>query len=46
VPKGRAQARQFVTDFVERLKADGTIRRVFDQMGLRKSLVAPAGLAP
>jgi polar amino acid transport system substrate-binding protein len=46
VPKGRARARTFVSEFIEQAKADGTVRRALDQLGLTKSVVAPAGLAP
>jgi polar amino acid transport system substrate-binding protein len=46
VPKGRARARLFVTTFIEQAKADGTVRRALDQVGLAKSVVAPAGMAP
>jgi polar amino acid transport system substrate-binding protein len=46
VPKGRARARAFVAEFIEQAKADGTVRRALDQLGLTKSVVAPAGMAP
>jgi polar amino acid transport system substrate-binding protein len=46
VPKGRARARAFVTTFIEQAKVDGTVRRALDQVGLAKSVVAPAGMAP
>jgi polar amino acid transport system substrate-binding protein len=46
VPKGRAKARAFVTEFIEQAKADGTVRRALDQLGLTSSVVAPAGMAP
>jgi polar amino acid transport system substrate-binding protein len=46
VPKGRAKARAFVAEFIEQVKADGTVRRALDQLGLTKSVVAPAGMAP
>jgi polar amino acid transport system substrate-binding protein len=46
VPKGRILARRFVTEFIEQAKADGTVRRTLDQLGLTQSIVAPAGLAP
>ena len=45
-PKGRARARVFVTEFIEQAKADGTVRRALDQLGLAKSVVAPASMAP
>jgi polar amino acid transport system substrate-binding protein len=46
VPKGRSRARAFVAEFIEQAKADGTVRRALDQLGLTKSVVAPAGIAP
>ncbi len=42
VPKGRAAALAYVTDFIERAKADGTVRRVLDAHGI-KGAVAPPG---
>lgn len=46
VPKGRPRARVFVAEFIEQAKADGTVRRALDQLGLTKSVMAPAGMAP
>jgi polar amino acid transport system substrate-binding protein len=41
VPKGRPAALAFVTEFLERAKADGTVRRSFDAAGLKAAEVAP-----
>jgi polar amino acid transport system substrate-binding protein len=41
VPKGRPGALAFATLFLERAKADGTVRRVFDAAGLGTAIVAP-----
>jgi polar amino acid transport system substrate-binding protein len=46
VPKGRPRARQFVTDFIEQAKINGTVRRALDQLGLSRSVVAPVGMSP
>jgi polar amino acid transport system substrate-binding protein len=46
VPKGRARAKVFVAEFIEQAKADGTVRRALDQLGLTRSVVAPAGMPP
>jgi len=41
VPKGRPAALAFATAFLERAKADGTVRRIFDAAGLKTAEVAP-----
>ena len=46
VPKGKPEALNFVSQFVEEAKANGLVRRAFDGMNLRNSQVAPAGMKP
>jgi polar amino acid transport system substrate-binding protein len=46
VPKGRPAALAYVTVFVEEAKASGSVRRALDHVGLRSSVVAPAGVRP
>jgi len=41
-PKGRPAAAEFVKDFVEQSKRDGTVRDAIAQAGLRRTEVAPA----
>ena len=41
VQKDRPAALARVKDFVERAKADGTLRRVFDDAGLKQLAIAP-----
>lgn len=43
VRKGRPAALAYVGDFIERAKADGTVRQAFDRHGMGASAVAPAG---
>lgn len=43
VPKGRPAALAYVTEFIEAAKADGTVRRAFDEAGMPEAPVAPAG---
>jgi polar amino acid transport system substrate-binding protein len=43
VPKNRPAALAYVTRFIEKAKADGTVRRAFDAAGLQDLTVAPAG---
>jgi polar amino acid transport system substrate-binding protein len=45
VPKGKAQSLAIVTEFIEEAKASGLVRRALDEMGLKASQVAPAGMA-
>jgi len=44
VPKGRPAALASVSAFVEEAKASGLVRTAFDTMGMKSSLVAPAGM--
>ncbi len=46
VPKGKPAALAFVSAFIEEAKASGLVRRALDEMGLKSSLVAPAGMKP
>jgi polar amino acid transport system substrate-binding protein len=46
VPKGHAEARAYVSAFIEEAKASGLVRRALDDMGLTTSQVAPAGMQP
>ena len=46
VPKGKPAALAFVSDFIEEAKASGLVRRALDEMGLKSSHVAPAGMKP
>ena len=41
VPKGRPQALETVTAFMERAKASGSVRRAMDKVGLKDFPVAP-----
>ena len=44
VPKNRPAALAYATQFVEEAKASGLVRRSFDAIGLKTSVVAPAGM--
>jgi len=46
VPHGRPAALAYVTAFVEEQKANGSIRKAFDAMDLKTSVVAPPGMKP
>jgi polar amino acid transport system substrate-binding protein len=46
VPKGKPAALGFVSEFIEEAKGSGLVRRAFDEMGLKTSVVAPAGMKP
>jgi polar amino acid transport system substrate-binding protein len=46
VPKNKPEALAYVTAFVEDAKASGLVRRAFDDMDLKGSEVAPAGMKP
>ena len=46
VPKGKPVALAWVTAFIEEAKASGLVRRAFDDIGLKTSVVAPAGMQP
>ncbi len=41
VPKGRPAAMAYVTDFIEYAKANGVVRRAFDNAGFKDAAVAP-----
>jgi polar amino acid transport system substrate-binding protein len=43
VPKNKPAALNYVTEFIESAKKDGTVRRAFDSHGMKDSPVAPAG---
>ncbi len=44
VPKGKPAALDYVSAFVEEAKASGLVRSALDEMGLKSSIVAPAGM--
>jgi polar amino acid transport system substrate-binding protein len=44
VPKGKPESLAYVTAFIEEAKASGLVRQAFDEMGLKTSQVAPAGM--
>jgi polar amino acid transport system substrate-binding protein len=44
VPKGKAQSLATVTEFIEEAKASGLVRKALDDVGLKSSQVAPAGM--
>ena len=44
-PKGRPAAAEFVKEFVDQSKRDGTVRDAIAQAGLRRTDVAPSALA-
>jgi polar amino acid transport system substrate-binding protein len=44
VPKGKPAALDYVSAFVEASKASGLVRSALDEMGLKSSIVAPAGM--
>jgi polar amino acid transport system substrate-binding protein len=46
VPNGKPEALAYVSAFVEEQKASGAVRKSFDEIGLRNSVVAPAGARP
>jgi polar amino acid transport system substrate-binding protein len=46
VPKGKPAALEYVSEFIEEAKASGLARRALDEMGLKSSVVAPAGMKP
>ena len=43
VPKGRKQSLDVFTAILEDVKADGTVRKIFDKHGMTNSTVAPTG---
>ncbi len=44
VPKGKPQSLATATEFIEEAKATGLVRKALDDMGLKSSQVAPAGM--
>lgn len=44
VPKGKSEALAYVSQFIEEAKASGLVRKAFDDMSLKTSIVAPAGM--
>ena len=46
IPKGKPAALAYVSEFIEEAKAAGLVRRALDEMGLKASQVAPAGMKP
>jgi polar amino acid transport system substrate-binding protein len=46
VPRGRPAALAYVSGFIEDAKAAGEVRRAFDEIGLKSSIVAPPGMQP
>jgi polar amino acid transport system substrate-binding protein len=46
VPKNKPVALAYVSAFVEEAKASGSVRRAFDDIGLKTAVVAPAGMKP
>jgi polar amino acid transport system substrate-binding protein len=44
VPKGKLAALAYVSEFIEEAKASGLVRKALDEMGLKNSQVAPAGM--
>jgi polar amino acid transport system substrate-binding protein len=43
VPRGNAVALDVFSNLLEELKADGTVRKIFDKYGMASTTVAPAG---
>jgi polar amino acid transport system substrate-binding protein len=46
VPKSKPAALAYASAFIEEAKASGLVRRAFDDIGLKSSQVAPAGMKP
>ena len=44
LPKGKPEALVYVSQFIEEAKGSGLVRKAFDDMGLKSSQVAPAGM--
>jgi polar amino acid transport system substrate-binding protein len=44
LPKGKPAAVAYASGFIEEAKASGLVRKAFDEMGLKTSQVAPAGM--
>jgi polar amino acid transport system substrate-binding protein len=46
VPNGKPDALSYISALVEEQKASGAVRKSFDEIGLKSSVVAPAGAKP
>ena len=46
VTKGKPAALAYASTFIEEAKASGLVRRALDDLGLKTSVVAPAGMEP
>ncbi len=46
IPKGKPEALDYVSTFIEEVKASGLVRKALDEMDLKASQVAPAGMKP
>jgi polar amino acid transport system substrate-binding protein len=46
VPHGKPEALAYVSGVVEEQKASGAVRKSFDEIGLKRSVVAPTGAKP
>jgi polar amino acid transport system substrate-binding protein len=46
VPNGKPEALAYASQFIEEAKSAGLVREAFDDIGLKTSQVAPAGLKP
>jgi polar amino acid transport system substrate-binding protein len=46
VPNGKPEALSYVSQFIEEAKSGGLVRKALDDIGLKTSQVAPAGLKP
>ncbi|MSO91936.1 MAG: transporter substrate-binding domain-containing protein [Rhodospirillales bacterium] len=46
VPKGKPAALAYVRTFIDEAKASGLVRRALDDLGLKTTSVAPAGMEP
>ncbi len=46
IPKGRPAALEYVSEFIEEAKSAGMVRNALDEIGLKASTVAPAGMKP
>jgi polar amino acid transport system substrate-binding protein len=46
VPKGKPAALAYVSEFIEEAKSSGLVRKALDEMGLKSSQIAPAGMKP
>jgi polar amino acid transport system substrate-binding protein len=44
VPRGKPAALAYAIEFIEGAKASGLVRHAFDAIGLKSSVVAPAGM--